>query len=544
MLDKSIYRFVFITAGSVYFLGLFIDVMQIDSAQYASISREMADTNHWLQVKHRGKDYLDKPPLLFWLAALSFKLFGIHNWSFRLPALLFTLLGTYATYRLAKTLYDYRTGRLAALMLFTCQAYFLFNHDVRTDVLLTNSIITAIWLLYEYLISQHPAYFIGGFFFVGLGMLAKGPLGLMIPAWTLGMHLLLKKQYRKIFRLQWICGLAIVALLLTPACWGLYQQYGWEGIKFFLWTQSFGRITGENPWRNEAGPFFLLHSFLWAFLPWSALSVYALADIIRAYAKQFSLPEYLSISGFLVTLTALSFSKYKLPHYVFVTLPFAAIFTAEIIETQLLRNGQLHRFFRYIQWAVIIGYALVCIVGYFYVFVVKNLWWPTISFFLLALCVYVYYLKIHEAIMISSAIAAVACNFMLNTHFYPELLRYQSGNVAANIIRQQLIPKEHLYYYERCSHALEFYLQTIIPPVWNIPELISQHQHQSVWIYSEGNLLQHLSENQIMPRQIIELDNYPVQFLRLQFLNPQTRKSTLQKSYLVEIAPQPRHNRP
>src|SRR6187549_2480350 len=51
-----------------YFLNLFIDVMEIDAAQYAAIAREMADTGNYLQVYHRGQDYLDKPPLLFWIS--------------------------------------------------------------------------------------------------------------------------------------------------------------------------------------------------------------------------------------------------------------------------------------------------------------------------------------------------------------------------------------------------------------------------------------------------------------------------------------------
>src|SRR4051812_7880199 len=63
----------------IYLAGFWIDVMDIDAAQYASISREMSDTGNYLHVFDKGKDYLDKPPFLFWISALSMKIFGANN---------------------------------------------------------------------------------------------------------------------------------------------------------------------------------------------------------------------------------------------------------------------------------------------------------------------------------------------------------------------------------------------------------------------------------------------------------------------------------
>src|SRR5436190_20272648 len=80
-------------------LGSTLDVMEVDAAQYASMSRDMASSDHWLHLFHRGHDYLDKPPLLFWASALSFKVFGVHNWSYKLPSILFAFLGLLSIYR-------------------------------------------------------------------------------------------------------------------------------------------------------------------------------------------------------------------------------------------------------------------------------------------------------------------------------------------------------------------------------------------------------------------------------------------------------------
>jgi 4-amino-4-deoxy-L-arabinose transferase-like glycosyltransferase len=79
----------------VYIISGFVDVMEVDAAQYASIAREMLERGEYLQVTNRYVDYLDKPPLLFWLSALSFKVFGISNVAFKLPSLLFAIVGIF-----------------------------------------------------------------------------------------------------------------------------------------------------------------------------------------------------------------------------------------------------------------------------------------------------------------------------------------------------------------------------------------------------------------------------------------------------------------
>ena len=110
----------------VYLVGaVAIDAMDIDAAQYANISREMADNNEFLEVQYRGEDYyLDKPPLLFWLTALVIKLLGATNLAYRLVPILSTLLGMYALYRFAKLYYSTQTATVAALVMGSCQAFF------------------------------------------------------------------------------------------------------------------------------------------------------------------------------------------------------------------------------------------------------------------------------------------------------------------------------------------------------------------------------------------------------------------------------------
>lgn len=532
---KNVFRFAFIAATVVYVLGLFIDVINVDAAQYASVSKEMLQSGSYLIVKHCGEDYLDKPPLLFWLSALFFKIFGIHNWSYKLPSYLFTLLGIFSTYKLATSLYDKQVGKLSALILYTCQAFFMFNNDVRTDTLLAACVITATWMLYEF--SQQNKWYrlLGGFLFVALGMMAKGPIGAVAPALAIGSHLWLKKDWKKLFNWKWLLGIPVVLLVLLPMCWGLYIQHGWKGVEFFFWTQSFGRITGENVWRNDAGYFFFVHTFLWSFLPWSLFAVYALADTLIAFFKRRTLPEYVSLFGFLLTFIALSLSKYKLPHYIFVVFPLIAILTAEIIETRILKEPKVLKWFTRVHFVLFLVYVIATVL-LFYVFPITDLWLPTVAVALIFAATYLYYLKIFNGLVIPLAIVATALNFTLNAHFYPELLAYQPAKQAANILLKQANTEDKIYFYERKSPAFDFYFRSTNMTGLHGNDLNNVGFVKGSWIYSEeSNFINKLNESGIRVAEINELKNYPVQFLNIKFLNPASRDKEVKKAYLVKI---------
>lgn len=120
-------------------------------------------------------------------------------------------------------------------------------NDVRTDTLLLGFSACAVWQIAEYLEYQRWKNLWAGFLFVGLTMLAKGPIGLVATGFAVGSHLLLRRDWRNIFRWQWLPGLAITALVLAPMCWGLWQQFDLHPEK-----------TGQRPvWRFRIAVLFL-----------------------------------------------------------------------------------------------------------------------------------------------------------------------------------------------------------------------------------------------------------------------------------------------
>lgn len=437
--------------------------MDIDAAQYAEISREMARSKDFLHVYDRGYDYLDKPPFLFWITSFSIRAFGATNFAYRLPSILFAFLAIYATYRLTRLLYNESTARIAALVLATCQGFFLWTNDIRTDTVLTGCVATALWCIRECEQRRRWHFALGSTVAIACGMMTKGPVALFVPVFAFGADWVLRRRWKLLFSPWHLLDIAIIALLLLPISIGLYQQFDmhpqkWidahqhtSGLRFFYWTQSFGRITGESSWDNGAGPSFLLVSMLWAFLPWIFLFLAAVAINIRQIVQQkFRLQdgqEGISTGGFLLTYGSLCLSHYQLPHYILVAFPFAAIMVAKLLYDFISGNRfvKLTRIFSGIQMGVtgllLVGVLLILTIVFPAGFPGLLLWAAAVaiwSFLLLR--------RRNKAgrLLWLSAITITLVNFFLTNYFYYPLLQYQCGSVIGRYVYEAGIPQEHL----------------------------------------------------------------------------------------------------
>lgn len=539
MSSKNINQGIWAAIALLYLCAAyFIELIDVDAAQYASIAREIFDSNSWLIVKHKGIDYLDKPPLLFWLSALSFKIFGTGHFAYRLPSILATILGLYATYALGKKLYDAKTGQLAALLLASSQAWILFNQDIRTDTLLAAFSITAIWQLVEYADSKKWYNFLFGFICIGLAMLAKGPLGAIVPCIALTAYWLGQKQWKNLIRPEWLLGILIVFALLSPMLIGLWLQWKWEGIYFYFWKQSFGRLTGENSWRNDSGAFFFVHSFLWSFLPWAFIAVWAFAKRAYQFWAKGADKELLSMFGFLIPFIALSFSKYKLPHYIFPIYPFVAIIAAVEIKAMLDKGSRVLKIFSGVQLFMNLLIFTLAVLLCSWVFPTSNLFiWIVIIVSALLLI----YLLLNrsgrkEIIINGSIISVLMINFVMSLHFYSQLLKYQSGSQAAAFIRAEHIDSDELATYRLYPNSLDFYSGTIAQVFESPDQLINAVSVQPLWIFTDETGKKQLEDYGAIIDNIQTYNHFHISKLSLKFLNPKTRAGVIGKAYLLRVS--------
>lgn len=546
-MSENAFRVLLSMLAIVFVLNLFPDIMEIDAAQYAEISREMYRSHSYLEVYLRHADYLDKPPLLFWLSSLSFSIFGISNFAYKLPGLLVLVLGMYSLYRFALLWYDKQRAEIAVLIFGTTQAVLLMTNDVRTDAFLTGFVMFSVWQLSAYLKKRTMVNLFLAAVGIAGGMLAKGPVGLILPAFGVGGHLLLTRNWKAIFRPQWLLMLAIVGLLLIPMCIGLYYQYdvhpekevyglhGPSGLKFFFWTQSFGRITGDIYWDNGATFFYFFHTILWDLQPWVLIFVAALLVQLVAVLRRsnFIQPEFFSLSAFVLGFLALSTSHYKLPHYIFPLFPFAAVISAHfLVRISQLGPGIL-KFFAAWQTILSLLFFAVVFVAYFFVFSPLSWIQPAITIVLLIAALLILRgvkMRLKRLIYIT-VIGIVAFGFNSSTYLYPQLLRYQAPTQAGKYFKENRIPEKDSYVFASYGYSLDFYADRITKDVTE-SEFASLPVHSFIYTDSAGMRAIQNAEPGFKVKKVFL--HHHATSLTLPFLFRKSRPSTLEKRYLLE----------
>ena len=551
-MNKNTFWLLLLAILGVQVLGAWhIPLMDIDAAQYASISREMLERNSFLQIFDLGKDYLDKPPMLFWLSALSMKIFGVHDWVYRIPSVIFLMLALYATFKFAQLKYNQTVAQLSVLILASSQAFFLIAHDVRTDTMLMGWVALSIWLIAKWEESNKWTDFIWAMVVIAGGMMTKGPIAIVVPVLAFAPQWFFEKKWAYFFKPIYLVGILVIGVLLLPMSWGLYQQFDLQpgklinnipiqsGLRFYYWTQSFGRYTGENYYREMSYPTFLLENMLWSFLPWIFIFLWAFATKFIKILKEglFKMHvERISFFGFLLTYLVLSRSQAQLPHYIFVVFPLAAILTAAHLAPLFAQSDRLsrwvkwfYRFHLFIFLILLIAMGLIINIPFG-----RMGWWGVfIQFatFILMLKIVMSHLGLIQKWVTMSLVLMIGLNLVLNSFFYPHLLEFQWGNQLAKVAKANKwdIQKAALYKMPN-SYAFHFYGQHIFPVIKD-SSLLKEGQ----WLVVEGLPAKQVLVDFPNSNILYQGNRFHVTLLTLSFLNPATRADALKPYVLMEL---------
>lgn len=539
----------FLAIGIVYFMALRVDIMDIDASQYAEISREMTQNGSYLKLYDHGKNYLDKPPFLFWVSSASIGIFGNNNIGYKLPSVLFAFLALWGTYRLTRLLYDEKTAKIAALILGCSQAFFLMTNDVRCDTILTAWVALSLWLLKEWDIQRKIKYLLLGSAAIGFGMMTKGPIALMVPLFAFGSDWVLKRKWDRLLDPRYILSLITIALVLLPMSIGLYLQYDGDpsavdenghhisGLRFFYWTQSFGRITGESKWNNGTGPEFLYQNMLWSFLPWILILTVAvvirIAGIIRQRFRLQEGQEWLSTGGFLLTYLALGSSKYQLPHYIFVAFPLAAIMTASFFRDYVDENkyAKVARILFPVQYVVLFILIVAALMIAVYVFpggLPPVVLWSVL--FILLAWYFLRYKEKDKVVMVSFA-AMIFINIFLTNYLYTPLLRYQMGSQIGQYLKSNNIPNDKFFVYKTDNfvNSIDYYAGYTC--TYSADTLLAA---KGDYVLVEQGGLDEIKNRKKIPFHLVHQgERFKVSELTGTFLNPSTRKEAVTPYFLL-----------
>jgi 4-amino-4-deoxy-L-arabinose transferase-like glycosyltransferase len=537
----------------VYAGSLFFPLMDKDAAHHANIALYMYQHNDWVNLVDGGKDYLDKPHFLFWNSLLSFKIFGVNAFAHRFPAFLFSFFSIYSTYKLARHLSDKTTAKLAAIILATAQAFILSVTDARMETPLTAAIIFGLWQIILYIDKQKIDSLLLAALGAAVAFSTKGWIGPVIMFIATIFYTGLNKKWSIFLSFRSWLFLPLFFLFVSPVLYAYYLQYDLHpekiirnrdhvsGVKFILWDQLFERYKGFDVGGRNSGYFFLYHTFLWAFFPWSIMAAIALFFWLKRmfYRKKWGHSFNFSALSFAFILFAISFSKFKMPHYIIMLLPLAAIFTAPYLKLILsYRRGV--RFYLPMQ-TVFASLALVAIIILnFYFFKPVN-WFIKITGPLLLVLLALFIVKSFSnkamKVLYLTAFFSLVFNFFLNYNFFPNLLRYQGGNELVKLMEEKniSIPDSAIVVVESGAHSFDFYSNHIHPVV--LPHIFPE-QYPDIkekYFLISNAIKDFLTVRGYDVKPVISHLDYNVATVQLKFLNPATRLKNCDTLMLAKI---------
>ena len=205
--------------AAIYFSGIFSPGLLDDvDTIHAEAAREMVLRHDWVTLYTDGIRYLEKAPLMYWSVAASYEIFGVHDWSTRLPLMLCVLALLFVTYALGKYAYGERGGLYSGVVLATALGPYMFTRFEIPDVAV------GLWLAlsgYFFLLSleqQKPSRWVCWGFAAtcALNVLTKSLIGLVFPLGTIILYLLLTRNLQHILKLRLLSSTVVFLAIAAP----------------------------------------------------------------------------------------------------------------------------------------------------------------------------------------------------------------------------------------------------------------------------------------------------------------------------------------
>lgn len=213
---------------------------------FAMVGQEMLFQGNWVTPHLNGSPYLNKPPLLYWLIAASTSIFGVNEFSARLPIGIAGWLGILLAWEWTRQLWGIGASRIAALMLSVSVGWFLFTHQILIDILLSTLLLASNYFLWRSL-YQPQAWFYrwAAYTSLGLCLLTKGLIGIIFPLVGFLVLGLVRQDKKLIKRLHLFQGLLLVLALILP--WFIAVEHANPGFwHYFVVNEHLDRLLDRR----------------------------------------------------------------------------------------------------------------------------------------------------------------------------------------------------------------------------------------------------------------------------------------------------------
>ncbi|HVS96037.1 MAG TPA: glycosyltransferase family 39 protein [Puia sp.] len=522
--------------------GLIIPILEPDGSLYATISKVIAHTGDFIDLRIEGRDWLDKPHFPFWMAAISMRIFGATGFAYKLPALLFWAAGARYTWKFALSLHGKSVAQLSTLIYVSAAHLVISNNDVRAEPYLTGLIIGSVYHFYKASRTRPGRHLLIGSLLAGCACMTKGPFVLITIGSGFILDWIITKDWRQFYNIRWWIAIVLTALFTFPELYCLYLQFDLHpdklvfgrtnvsGIRFFFWDSQFGRFFNTGPIKGSGDPFFYFHTLLWAFLPWSLLLYAAIARHLRRGR------DWISLGAALASFVVFSLSRFQLPHYLNILFPFFAILTASWLYG--IDRPRTQKIVRIVQDVISILLPLLVLALCWFFHFDR---WPLVMIGIVALAVFPFLL--FRGPLVAGSIArsfwmAMLVFAFVNFIVYPTILRYQAGTQAGRWLNHSTVTTDTAYLLTEApvDYSFEFDCSR---PVMRIPVDSLRRLTQAgktALVFAPDSFSDTLALHGMTTSSLHRFPNFHISQLTGEFVNYRTRASAVREWSLFAVS--------
>lgn len=438
------YLLLLIVSGVLCFVNLGGHPIYIlDEAKNAEAAREMFVNGNWLLPTFNDELRTDKPPLHYWFMLISYKIFGISAFSARFFSAVFGVLTIVSTYHFTQKIAGKKVGLMSAFVL--CSSLFFMQefHLAVPDPYLIFFVSFGLFHFYEFYKEGKRINWVIFYFSIGLGVLAKGPVALALPALIVFVFLLSKRDFnwKNIKRINPFLGGLLSLAVSAPWFLWVHRATNGEFTHGFFWKHNIQRFSSEM--EGHGGLPFVTWAFvLLGLLPFS---FFILQGFVQSWRKRKTNDFVLySLVVSLVFILFFSVSTTKLPNYPMPSYPFVSVLIA-LFLMELIQNKKWNKSYKISLWILTVITFLMPIAAYFIFSEIEtqlyNQRFLSVYLFLLPLgcglgLYYLYKDRIRKSIA-SIGVAAMLLGVALFQFVYPKLVAQSPLVLAKEVMNAQ-----------------------------------------------------------------------------------------------------------
>ncbi len=333
------------------FGGAGLGLVGADEPRYAQVAREMLARHDYVTPVLYGKPWLEKPALYYWRAMFSFREFGVHDWSARLPSASFAFTLIVLIYAHMKR---FRPGGHldAALLTASCAGILSFARGASTDMQLAAPFGIGMLGWYAWYETDSKFWLFDLYFFIGAATLAKGPVAPFLALLILVAFAALRREWTVLRRTFWWPGAVLYLAMVLP--WFIaVQRRNPNFLHVFFFEHNLQRFA-TNRFEHEQSLWYYVPVVLLSLMPWTVLSGAAFASAVRASFAEWrarrakghyrgfqrtgdAFPEFLVLWA-LLPILFFTTSNSKLPGYLLPSIPPLTILTGDYLYRMRARG--------------------------------------------------------------------------------------------------------------------------------------------------------------------------------------------------------------